>query len=158
MIDDTDIQILKKLKEDGRMPLTEIAESLNLANSTVSARFEKLKEKGIITSFRTAIDYEKLGLQLTSMISIKGNSEKIPEVARKLKQDERVICFFQVTGDTDMVIITRFIDREDMNRYIKSLQQKEGIESTETNVILTKPKIEDDMDIQKIINQKELSR
>ncbi len=151
MIDDTDIRILKQLKQDGRRSLTEIADSLNLANSTVSARFEKLKKKGVITGFRPVIDYEKLGLQLTSMISIKGDSEKIPEVAEQLKKDERVISFFQVTGDTDMVIITRFIDREDMNSYIKSLQQIDGIKSTETNVILTKPKIEDNMDIEEIM-------
>jgi len=37
-----------------------------------------------------------------------------------------------------MILITRFLDREDMNSFIKSLQKIEGIKSTETNVISQK--------------------
>jgi len=46
-----------------------------------------------------------------------------------------------------MILITRFLDREDMNSFIKSLQKIEGIKSTETNVILTEPKLEDNMSL-----------
>jgi DNA-binding Lrp family transcriptional regulator len=81
------------------------------------------------------------------MIGIKARSEKTKEVAQEIKSNDKVISFFEVTGETDMILITRFLDREDMNSFIKSLQKIEGIKSTETNVILTEPKLEDNMSL-----------
>jgi DNA-binding Lrp family transcriptional regulator len=148
MIDRTDLEIIEELKEDGRASFSDIAEKLDLATSTVTARFQKLEKKGIITGFRPVIDYEELGFELTSMIGIKARSEKTKEVADKIKSNKKVISFFEVTGETDMILITRFLDREDMNSFIKSLQKIDGIKSTETNVILTEPKLEDNMSLE----------
>jgi DNA-binding Lrp family transcriptional regulator len=147
MIDRTDLHIIEELKKDGRASFSDIADKLDIATSTVTARFQKLEEKGIITGFKPIIDYEELGFKLTSMIGIKARSEKTKEVAQEIKSNDKVISFFEVTGETDMILITRFLDREDMNSFIKSLQKIEGIKSTETNVILTEPKLEDNMSL-----------
>lgn len=154
MIDGTDLQIIEELKKDGRASFSDIAEKLDLATSTVTARFQKLEEKGIITGFRPVIDYEELGFELTSMIGIKARSEKTKDVVREVKSNDRVISFFEVTGETDMVLITRFLDRQDMNSFIKSLQKIDGIKSTETNVILTEPKLEDNMNLKALKDSK----
>lgn len=153
MIDETDLEIIDELKKDGRASFSEIAEKLGIATSTVTGRFQKLEEKGVITGFSPKIDYEKLGFELTAMIDIKAESGKIIETAENLESNTRVISFFEVTGDTDMIIVSRFLDREDMNSFIKELQQEEGIESTETNVILTQPKLEDNMNLKKILEE-----
>lgn len=153
MIDETDLEIIDELKKDGRASFSDIAEKLGIATSTVTGRFQKLEEKGVITGFSPKIDYEKLGFELTAMIDIKAESGKIIETAENLESNTRVISFFEVTGDTDMIIVSRFLDREDMNSFIKELQQEEGIESTETNVILTQPKLEDNMNLKKILEE-----
>lgn len=151
MIDKTDLKILEELKSDGRASFSDIAEKLGIATSTVTARFQKMEEEGIITGFRPVIDYEKLGFELTAMINIQARSEKTKKVAENLKSKDRVISFFEVTGKTDMILISRFIDRKGMNQFVKSLQKEDGIESTETHVILTPPKIEDNMNLEKIM-------
>lgn len=153
MIDETDLEIIDELKKDGRASFSDIAEKLGIATSTVTGRFQKLEEKGVITGFSPKIDYEKLGFELTAMIDIKAESGKIIETAENLESNTRVISFFEVTGDTDMIIVSRFLDRQDMNNFIKELQQEEGIESTETNVILTQPKLEDNMNLKKILEE-----
>jgi len=76
MIDRTDLHIIEELKKDGRASFSDIADKLDIATSTVTARFQKLEEKGIITGFKPIIDYEELGFKLTSMIGIKARSEK----------------------------------------------------------------------------------
>lgn len=151
MIDNTDLEIIEELKKDGRASYSEIADKLDLATSTVTARVQKLKDENILTGFKPVIDYEKLGFELASMLAITAESDKTIEVAETLKNHGKVISFFEVTGKTDMMIITRFKDRRDMNKFIKSLQKIEGIKSTETHVILTKPKLEDNMDIEEIV-------
>lgn len=147
VIDETDLKIVQELKKDGRASFSEIADELGLATSTVSARFQKLEDKGVIEGFRPVIDYEKLGFELTSMVAIKAVPEETESLAEKLQENNRVISFFEVTGDKDMIVITRSKDREDMNSFIKSLQKTPGVKSTETHVILTPPKLEDDMNL-----------
>ncbi len=153
MLDETDLKILEELKKDGRASFSDIAEKLGLATSTVTGRFQKLKQKEIITGFKPVIDYEKLGFGLTTVIDIKAEANKIVETAKKLEENNRVISFFEVTGDTDMMIVCRFQNRKDMNRFLKKLQTTEGINSTETNVILTEPKLDDNMDIKKLMGE-----
>ncbi len=154
MIDSTDLEIIDKLKKDGRASFSDIADDLGLATSTVTGRFQKLEEQGVITGFIPKIDYEKLGFELMAMIDIKAESGDIPDTAEKLESNNRVISFFEVTGDTDMVIVSRFLDRKEMNEFIKKLQQTKGIKSTETNVILTEPKLEDNMNLKEILKEK----
>jgi len=155
MIDDTDLKILDMLKENGRKSFSDIAEDLDLATSTVAGRVQTLEQKNIITGYSASIDYEKLGFELTAMIAIKAEADKIVETAKNLKSNTRVISFFEVTGNTDMIIISRFIDREDMNKFLKELQQIKGIKSTETNVILTTPKLVDNMKLKEIQGKEE---
>ena len=151
MVDQTDVEILEELRKDGRASFSDIGEKLGLATSTVSSRVAMLEEKGILENFRPVINYEKLGFELSAMIDIRADSERIPDLAEELKKNERVMSFFEVTGETDMILVTRFEDREDMNNFLKELQSIEGIQTTETHVILTEPKLEDNMDLEKVL-------
>lgn len=54
--DDTDLEILRLLAEDARRPYCEIAEQVNLSARAVSARVEKLSERGIIRRFTLDIN------------------------------------------------------------------------------------------------------
>lgn len=154
MLDDTDLQILDYLRENGRASFSEIAEKMGLATSTVAGRVQKMEDDEIITGYNPSIDYEKLGFELTAMIAIRAESDRIVETAEELESNTRVISFFEVTGKTDMIVISRFLDREDMNNFLKKLQQIDGIKSTETNVILTTPKLNDNMELRKIMKEK----
>lgn len=153
MIDETDLKILDELRKDGRASFSDIADTLGVATSTVTGRFQKLQERGILTGFTPEIDYEELGFDLTAMIAITAEAEMIEQTAEKLEANERVISFFEVTGKTDMIVISRFIDRKDMNSFLKEIQQTEGVRSTETNVILTPPTIDDNIDFRELAQE-----
>jgi len=153
MVDDTDLEILEHLRNNGRASFSEIADKMGLATSTVAGRVQKMQENKIITGFNPSIDYERLGFELTAMIAVKAEADQIVDTAKTLESHSRVISFFEVTGKTDMIVISRFLDREDMNSFIKELQQTPGIKSTETNVILTTPKINDNMNLEKLMEE-----
>lgn len=153
MIDETDLRILDELRKDGRASFSNIADKLGIATSTVTGRVQKLEDKDIITGYKPEIDYENLGFELTAMIAIKAEAEKIEDTAEKLESNKRVLSFFEVTGKTDMIVVSRFIDREDMNAFLKELQQTDGVRSTETNVILTPPKLEDNLNLRDLASE-----
>ena len=55
-----DMQLLKLLNQDGRMPNTQIAEKLKLSPETVRRKIKEFKKSGIIMAFRAEIDSSML--------------------------------------------------------------------------------------------------
>lgn len=140
-VDRTDIRIIERLNADGRASLREIAEQLDLSPSTISNRFHRLQEEGVIQGFIPVLDYEQMGFSLTGLIEVDAEAEKMEAVAEALRQEEKVLSFFEVTGDTDIVLVCKFLDREDMNAFVKRVQKKDGVTGTKTNVVLTSPRV-----------------
>lgn len=140
-VDDTDIRILEHLQKDGRASLRKLAEELDISPSTVSNRFHSLQERGIIQGFRPIIDYEAAGFDLTAVIELNAAANEMEHVADAIEDRARVVSFFEVTGETDMVLVCKFLDREDMNTFVKQLQKEEGVTETKTNVVLTSPTV-----------------
>jgi len=62
-IDDLDIQILKFLATNARIPTVEIAKKLETTVDTIKSRIKKLSNLDVIQGFRVSIDYSKLGYQ-----------------------------------------------------------------------------------------------
>lgn len=140
-VDGTDIRIIERLNADGRASLREIAAQLDLSPSTVSNRFHRLQEEGIIKGFIPVLDYEKMGFSLTGMIEVDAEADRMEDVAAALQAEEKVLSFFEVTGDTDIVMVCKFLDREDLNRFVKRVQKTPGVTGTKTNVVLTPPRV-----------------
>lgn len=149
-LDDKDVQIIEHLKKDGRASLRNIAEELDLSPSTVSNRFHHLKQDGIIKDFKPVLDYEKIGFNLTAIIDVRVESGMKETVFPRLEKLDNVISVFVVTGDTDMVIVSKFVDRENMYGFLKELQKKEGVNETETKVALDSPRENADLDLSQI--------
>ena len=47
-IDDIDLQIIKKLNDDGRTPFAQIAKQLGLSTGTIRQRYHRLVQDGIL--------------------------------------------------------------------------------------------------------------
>jgi len=148
MLDSTDIAIIEQLKKDGRSSMRKIAEEIDVAPSTASARFERLKEEEIITGFQPVVDYEKIGFELTTVMEVRSDPQMISDLAERLQEKKNIISFFEVTGSTDMVLIGKFVDRKDLNSFLKKLQKTDGVRSTETHMVLTSPKIHGGVDLE----------
>lgn len=59
-VDEVDIEILRMLSRNSRIPLIEIASKLKVDNMTVFHRIKKLKERKIIIGYKVDIDVAKL--------------------------------------------------------------------------------------------------
>lgn len=135
-IDTTDLDILQELKNDGRKSLRKIAQSLDISPSTASNRFSSLEEEGYLEGFKPIIDYEKLGFDFTTVTHIGALSGKIGKIQEQLGNKDFVSSYFMVTGETDIIVISRFRDRKVMNENLRELQSLDGVEDTNTNVVL----------------------
>lgn len=139
-IDELDRAILLELNVDARRSHRAIARRLEVAPNTVIQRVERLEKEGIIRGYIPLLDDERLGYRLSATIGIRISKGRLREVEERLAKDPRAYAIYDVTGDVDALVIARFRDRGDLDRFVKRALQDPYIERTSTQVVLNRVK------------------
>jgi DNA-binding Lrp family transcriptional regulator len=142
-----EIRLLRVLKDDARQSLREMARRLDVAPSTVKSRLEDMEERGVITGYRPEVDWGRLGYGLVAVTRIKARGDRLPAIVDSLVADPYLTHVYEITGDFDVLVIGRFRNEGEMNREIKRMLSLEGIEGTNTSVVLSAPKEQVDVDL-----------
>ena len=135
-MDKIDEKILKNLLVDARLSARQLSLKLGMSTVTMLSRIKKLEKAKIIKGYTTLLDHEKLGYDLTAVIEIIAKKDKIVQVEDELSEIENVCAVYDVTGNTDTLIIAKFKGREDLSKFIKNLSSILNVENTITHVVL----------------------
>ncbi len=135
-LDNTDLDILRLLQEDSRTSYRNIANKLGLSVGTVHNRVKRLMSEGIIRSFSTILDPEKLGFELTAIILMQVEGAHIVDVEKALARSPPVIAVYDITGDFDIVIIAKFRGRAELNKFIKDVLRMPYVKRSVTSIAL----------------------
>lgn len=116
-LDRTDLNILDVLQRNGRIPMTELAEAVNLSTTPCSERVKRLEREGVIQGYYARVNPAALGKKLLVFLEIK-LSAKSADVFEKVKQEimhvpEVMECHL-VSGDFDYLVKARL---KEMNKY-----------------------------------------
>ncbi|NYB27559.1 MAG: Lrp/AsnC family transcriptional regulator [Methanobacteriaceae archaeon] len=136
VIDDVDRKMIKIFHEDGRKSYRSIAKQLDISIGTVHNRIEKLIKSGIIKRFSPIIDHEKLGYSLTTIIGVKVKGGVLRNWEDRTAYHKNVLCMYDVTGEFDAILITRFKDTKELDNFIKSLLKEADVQRTYTQTVL----------------------
>ena len=140
ILDDLDRALLVELNIDARKSHRELAQRLKVSPTTVSGRIERLEAQGIIRGYIPLLDDEQLGWDLWAVIGIWISKGRLREVEERLARDPHAYAIYDVTGDTDALLIGRFRDRRDLDRFVKHVLQDPQVERTNTQVVLNRVK------------------
>ena len=136
MIDEMDEKILKEYLKDSRRSFREIARKIKVSPGTVVSRINDMEEKGIITKYTAQLDYEKLGYELTVITEITISKGMTEEVGREISGIRGTCAIYNVTGDSDLMVIAKFKSREDLSNFTKRALKIENVERTKTHLAL----------------------
>ncbi len=136
-IDELDRKILYELSKNSRESFRQIARRLGVSIATVINRVKRLEEDGIIKGYTVSIDAEKLGYDLTAVIEVSVSKGKLAEVENEIAKKANVISVYDITGQTDVIVIARFRNRKELNSFVKALLSMEFVEHTNTRVVLS---------------------
>jgi len=139
-LDVLDRGILEELNVDARRSHREIAERLKVSPTTVGMRIDRMERDGVIRGYIPLLDDEALGWELSATIGIRISKGKLREVEERLGKDSRAYAIYDVTGDFDALLIGRFRDRRDLDRFVKHALQDPQVERTNTQVVLNRVK------------------
>ncbi len=139
-VDELDRAILEDLNVDARRSHRTIAHHLDVSPTTVSTRIARLEAGGIIRGYVPILDDEQLGWDLWATIGIRISKGKLREVEERLARNPRAYAIYDLTGEFDALVIGRFRDRRDLDRFVKHALQDPHIERTNTQVVLNRVK------------------
>ena len=143
-IDATDRKILHVLQGNARISNTELAELVDLSPTPCARRVKQLEEAGIICHHITLLNAEKLGLNLTAMISVtmdKHTADRFESFERSVENLPEVMECYVVTGqDADFLMKVMVRDmRHYENFLLKRLTKLEGVSGVHTSFVLRHP-------------------
>jgi Lrp/AsnC family transcriptional regulator, regulator for asnA, asnC and gidA len=136
-LDQIDMKIIRILQRDGRTPNTDIARSLSVSESTVRNRISRLIEHEVIQIVAVA-DPFKLGLDVAAIIKIHSDIKKIDHVAAELRKINEIWYIALATGRSTFDIEVYVKSISQLHELLeKRIWQIDGIEQTETSVVMS---------------------
>lgn len=105
-LDDTDLDILRMLAEDGRRSYSDIGEAVDLSPPAVSDRVSRLRESGVIRRFTIDVDRSTLRAGAPVLLRIEpATGER--EGVRETLADEGAVEHVYLTADGDVLAHAR---------------------------------------------------
>ncbi|NVN10617.1 MULTISPECIES: Lrp/AsnC family transcriptional regulator [Nguyenibacter] len=107
MLDERDRQILRIHQSDACMPLSELAERVNLSQAACSRRLARLRQDGYIRGSLLLLNQARLNLPTTMMAVIKvaNHTKDWPDRFRSAVSDiDEIVEVHRVTGNFDYIL------------------------------------------------------
>ena len=135
-IDETDKKIIAEYLKDARVSYREVAKRLQLAVGTVLTRTKKLENDGIIESYSAVLNHDKLGYEIIAISEITVSKGKLTEVENAIAKLSPTCAVYDVTGENDVILISKFKSRDEMSNFTKKLLSMSNVERTNSRIVL----------------------
>ena len=135
-ISDLDFRILSLLQQDSRLSFNKIARKLGISVGTAFNHIKNLEKNGVLKGYTIVLDSDKIGYGLTALIMIQTEGGHLPEIENEISKADNVIAVYDITGDYDAAMITKFKDRDSLSVFIKNLMAIPHVKRTVTSVAL----------------------
>jgi DNA-binding Lrp family transcriptional regulator len=136
-LDDVDRQIIRLLRQDGRLSVRALAEQVNISRASAYARLERLRETGVITGFRAVVDPQRYGYGLAAYISVKLRQRSWKTFGERIREMPEVEHAAVLSAEYDMLLLVRIRDPEELRDIIlEQLHAMPEVVTTHTMLIL----------------------
>jgi len=139
-LDDVDIEILRRLLDDGKQTYSQLSDKVKVHKDTVRKRIKNLLNQGVIERFTILINQEKLVdlypslLRVIFAVNVLRGSDSL---VKELLEHKNVIEVNETTPAAvhDILVHTEFRDMKGLNEFTKWLKSKENVDSTRLDVM-----------------------
>jgi Lrp/AsnC family transcriptional regulator for asnA, asnC and gidA len=140
MVRISNLELLKLLKENSRVPYTELARRFGVSETAVRKKMRKLEEDGVIRKYTVELDPKKMGYDANAIIGVDTTPERYMDVMEKLKVMKDVACMYSSSGDHMICIECWFRDSRKLREFLKNVEELEGVTRTCPAIIQEKIK------------------
>ncbi len=136
-LDAIDQTLLSELRENARCPMALLARKVGLSRTAVQARITRLERDKVITGYGARIGdaYEQSLVSAHVMLTVGPKLSGPVEAA--LRKIPEVRSLLSVSGTFDMIAIVQAGSIERLDSLIDGIGLLEGVERTNTSVVLS---------------------
>src|SRR5580704_9082619 len=139
-LDDLDRVILKELMTDARQSFRDLSKKAHASVVTVAQRVRKMEKAGVIKGYSVQVSTEELGYEITTVTEVTVSKGKVVEVERDIAKLPHVCAVYDVTGEEDSIVISKFRSRSELSDFTKAVLALPHVERTNTHVVLNTTK------------------
>src|SRR5690349_10588826 len=136
-MDATDSEILRLLRDDGRVSWRDLGAAVGLSANAAADRVRRLRHAGVITGFVALVDPAAGGRHLQALVGVtlaRGtDSDQFAIAAARL---EPVIEVLHLSGAPDYQLRVACLDTAELDALLRTLRNRLGVLDTETTIIL----------------------
>lgn len=98
-LDETDMEILRLLADDGRRPYSDIATEVGLSGPAVSDRVQRLRDVGVINRFTVDVDRSQLRAGVEIFVQLSVAPDAVDAISEQVRAADAVEhCFVTADG------------------------------------------------------------
>jgi DNA-binding Lrp family transcriptional regulator len=135
-LDATDNRLLSHLREDARLPVSQLATLLDIPRAQVYARLERLEADGIIEGYTVRLGTAFSKTRMRAHVMIKTLPRQGKEAEAGLAGMAEVSAIYAISGEYDIIALVEAADSVAMNDLLDRIGMLDGVERTTTSVIL----------------------
>ncbi|HYI45866.1 MAG TPA: Lrp/AsnC family transcriptional regulator [Actinomycetota bacterium] len=140
-LDRTDRQILKLLREDGRISHAAIAKQVGLSGPAVHERVRKLEQSGVIASYSAILDPQVLERPHVAFIQVNltEGAEFVADepIVARICDEPDVLEFHRIAGEDCYLIKARTQTNKDLEQLLRRVRSLPGVAKTRTTIVLS---------------------
>lgn len=140
-IDKKDEAILRELRKNGRITLTELGNKINLSPASVKSRLEKLEKLGAIKGYTAVVDPAFLNEFIQAIIEVElmVDDDRTDRILYRLAELEHVQGIYRRTGEAQIIIRANFSDVDGVRKFLGELSRRyfgKNMKRAEVTIIL----------------------
>ena len=135
-LDAVDRRLMAALREDARIPVSQLATQLDIPRAHVYARLERLETAGVIAGYTVRLGQAWSKARLRAHVMIKTLPRLCQEVEAQLAEIPEISAIHAISGEYDIIVLVEAADSVEMNELINRIGLLDGVERTTTSIIL----------------------
>jgi Lrp/AsnC family transcriptional regulator for asnA, asnC and gidA len=126
-LDPADRTILMMLQNDARTPVAQIARRLQLGETTVRYRINRLLREGVISRFSALLNPRRIGYPVDAILLVKTRPRHLQHVFDRMAQMEETSHILQTTGEYDMITVVHARSMHHLNEIRHQVKSIRGV-------------------------------
>jgi Lrp/AsnC family leucine-responsive transcriptional regulator len=136
-MDGVDSEILRLLREDGRMSWRDLGAAVGLSANAAADRVRRLRRAGVVTGFVVLVDPAAGGRRLEALVGVTlapgTDSDEFAVAAARLEPVTEVL---HLAGAPDYQLRVACHDTAELDVLLRTLRLRLGVADTETKIVL----------------------
>ena len=136
--DETDLILVRLLRENARRSFQEMGSRVGLSAPAVKRRVDRLERAGLIRGYSAVVDPARLGWSTLALVELHCEG-RMPgsAVAAAVRDHGEVVAAYTVAGAASAVLLVRAADTRHLEETLNRIRETDGILRTQTSVVLS---------------------